>query len=242
MKKSFQVIYEDNHLLIVNKAPGILVQGDRTGDVTLLALMKDYVKETYNKPGEVFLGLVHRLDRPVSGLVVFARTSKALERMNEIFRKRLVQKTYWAVVRRKPPESVGKLVHWLVKDEQKNVVTTHEHEVPGSQRAELTYRVLGKINEHYLLEVTPLTGRPHQIRVQLASMGCPIRGDVKYGYDRAVPDKKIYLHARRLYFVHPVKKEPLLCRAALPPDPFWEEFLALDDEDTKDKNMNFTFE
>jgi len=242
MKQPFQVIYEDNHLLIVNKAPGILVQGDRTGDVTLLEVLKEYVKEKYNKPGEVFLGLVHRLDRPVSGLVVFARTSKALERMNEIFRKRLVQKTYWAVVRRKPPENAGKLVHWLVKNEQKNVVTAHEDEVPGSQRAELTYRVLGKINEHYLLEVSPLTGRPHQIRVQLASMGCPIRGDVKYGYDRAVPDKKIYLHARRLYFVHPVKKEPLLCRAALPPDPFWEEFLALDDEDIKDKNMNFTFE
>jgi len=242
MKQPFQVIYEDNHLLIVNKAPGILVQGDRTGDVTLLEVLKEYVKEKYNKPGEVFLGLVHRLDRPVSGLVVFARTSKALERMNEIFRKRLVQKTYWAVVRRKPPENAGKLVHWLVKNEQKNVVTAHEDEVPGSQRAELTYRVLGKINEHYLLEVSPLTGRPHQIRVQLASMGCPIRGDVKYGYDRAVPDKKIYLHARRLYFVHPIKKEPLLCRAALPPDPFWEEFLALDDEDIKDNNMNFTFE
>ncbi len=242
MKKPFQVIYEDNHLLIVNKDPGILVQGDRTGDVTLLDVLKEYVKDKYNKPGEVFLGLVHRLDRPVSGLVVFARTSKALERMNEIFRKRLVQKTYWAVVRRKPPENAGKLVHWLVKNEQKNVVTAHEYEVPGSQRAELTYRVLGKINEHYLLEVNPLTGRPHQIRVQLASMGCPIRGDVKYGYDRAVPDKKIYLHARRLYFVHPVKKEPLLCRAALPPDPFWEEFLALDDEATKDKNMDFTFE
>ncbi|MBC7570180.1 MAG: RluA family pseudouridine synthase [Spirosoma sp.] len=242
MKKPFQVIYEDNHLLVVNKDPGILVQGDRTGDVTLLDVLKEYVKDKYNKPGEVFLGLVHRLDRPVSGLVVFARTSKALERMNEIFRKRLVQKTYWAVVRRKPPENAGKLVHWLVKNEQKNVVTAHEYEVPGSQRAELTYRVLGKINEHYLLEVNPLTGRPHQIRVQLASMGCPIRGDVKYGYDRAVPDKKIYLHARRLYFVHPVKKEPLLCRAALPPDPFWEEFLALDDEATKDKNMDFTFE
>ncbi len=242
MKKPFQVIYEDNHLLVVNKDPGILVQGDRTGDVTLLDVLKEYVKEKYNKPGEVFLGLVHRLDRPVSGLVVFARTSKALERMNEIFRKRLVQKTYWAVVRRKPPENAGKLVHWLVKNEQKNVVTAHEHEVPGSQRAELTYRVLGKINEHYLLEVSPLTGRSHQIRVQLASMGCPIRGDIKYGYDRAVPDKKIFLHARRLYFVHPVKKEPLLCRAALPPDPFWEEFLALDDEAIKDKNMDFTFE
>jgi 23S rRNA pseudouridine1911/1915/1917 synthase len=238
----FQVIYEDNHLLIVNKAPGILVQGDRTGDVTLLTLLKEYVKEKYDKPGEVFLGLVHRLDRPVSGLVVFARTSKALERMNEIFRKRQVQKTYWAIVRRKPAKDADKLVNWLVKDEQKNQVTVYDYEVTNSQKAELSYRLMGKINEHYLLEVSPITGRPHQIRSQLAHMGCPIRGDVKYGYDRAVPDKKIYLHARRLYFTHPVKKEQLVCKAALPNDPFWEEFLALDDEKFKDKNMDFIFE
>ncbi|RIV27334.1 RluA family pseudouridine synthase [Fibrisoma montanum] len=241
-KKPYQVVYEDNHLLIVNKEPGILVQGDRTGDVTLLDVLKEYVKEKYNKPGDVFLGLVHRLDRPVSGLVVFARTSKALERMSEIFRKRQVQKTYWAVVRQKPPRDSDKLVHWLVKDEQKNQTTAHEYEVPGSQRAELTYRVLGRINEHYLLEVNPVTGRPHQIRAQLSAIGCPIRGDIKYGYDRAVPDKKIYLHARRLYFVHPVKKEPIICKAGVPNDPFWEEFLELDKEDYKDKNLNFIFE
>ena len=241
-KKPYQVVYEDNHLLIVNKEPGILVQGDRTGDVTLLDVLKEYVKEKYNKPGDVFLGLVHRLDRPVSGLVVFARTSKALERMSEIFRKRQVQKTYWAVVRQKPPKDSDKLVHWLIKDEQKNQTTAHEYEVPGSQRAELTYRVLGRINEHYLLEVNPVTGRPHQIRAQLSAIGCPIRGDIKYGYDRAVPDKKIYLHARRLYFVHPVKKEPIICKAGVPNDPFWEEFLELDKEDYKDKNLNFIFE
>ena len=241
-KKPYQVVYEDNHLLIVNKEPGILVQGDRTGDITLLDVLKDYVKEKYNKPGEVFLGLVHRLDRPVSGLVVFARTSKALERMNELFRKRQVQKTYWAVVRQKPLKNADKLVNWLVKDEQKNQVTVHDYEVPNSQKAELTYRVLGKINEHYLLEVNPITGRPHQIRSQLAHMGCPIRGDVKYGYDRDVADRKIYLHARRLYFVHPVKKEPLVFKAGLPNDPFWEEFLELDDENYKDKNLDFVFE
>lgn len=246
-KDSFQVVYEDNHLLIVNKVPGILVQGDRTGDVTLLDVLKNYVKEKYGKPGEVFLGLVHRLDRPVSGLVVFARTSKALERMNELFRKRQVQKTYWAVVRRKPPKEADKLVNWLVKDEQKNQVTVFDYEAPHSQKAELSYRLLGKINEHYLLEVNPITGRPHQIRSQLAHMGCPIRGDVKYGYDRAVPDKKIYLHARRLYFIHPVKPtgtpdRPVVCKAALPFDPFWEEFLVLDDEDYKDKNLDFVFE
>lgn len=247
MKKPYQVVYEDNHLLIVNKDPGILVQGDRTGDTTLLDVLKDYVKEKYNKPGEVFLGLVHRLDRPVSGLVVFARTSKALERMNEIFRKRTVQKTYWAVVRRKPAKDADRLVNWLVKDEQKNQVTVYDYEAPGAQKAELSYRLLGKINEHYLLEVNPITGRPHQIRAQLAHMGCPIRGDVKYGYDRAVPDKKIYLHARRLYFIHPIKQpdgleRPIICKASLPRDPFWEEFLELDDETYKDKNLDIIFE
>ncbi|GAB3541427.1 RluA family pseudouridine synthase [Spirosoma fluminis] len=246
-KKPFQVVYEDNHLLIVNKEPGILVQGDRTGDVTLLDVLKEYIKEKYNKPGEVFLGLVHRLDRPVSGLVVFARTSKALERMNEIFRKRQVQKTYWAVVRQKPPKDSDKLVNWLIKDEQKNQVTVYDYEVPNSQKAELSYRVMGRINEHYLLEVNPITGRPHQIRSQLAHMGCPIRGDVKYGYDRIVPDKKIYLHARRLYFIHPVKpagepERPIICKAGLPNDRFWEEFLELDDENYKDKNLDYIYE
>ena len=241
MKKKplYQVVYEDNHLLIVNKEPGVLVHSDKTGDVPLVDLLKEYVGKKYNKPGDVFLGTVHRLDRPVSGLVVFARTSKGLERMNEIFRKREVQKTYWAVVRQKPPEDSGKLVNYLVKDEAKNQVTAYDYPLEGAQRAELTYRILGKINEHYLLEVNPITGRPHQIRTQLAKMGCPIRGDVKYGYDRPVADKKIYLHARRLYFVHPVKKEPLVCKAGLPDDPFWEEFLSLDNEEYKDKNLDF---
>ncbi|CCG99001.1 pseudouridine synthase [Fibrella aestuarina BUZ 2] len=243
MKKRlpYSVVYEDNHLLIVNKEPGVLVQSDRTGDPSLTELLKEYVKEKYNKPGDVFLNPIHRLDRPVSGLVVFGRTSKATERMAEIFRKRQVQKTYWAVVRQHPAEKKGKLVHYLVKDEAKNQVTTYDYEVPGSQRAELSYRLLGKINEHYLLEVEPLTGRPHQIRAQLAAMGCPIRGDVKYGYDRPVPEKKIYLHARRLYFIHPVKKEPLILRAGLPDDGFWEEFLELDNEEFKDKNLDFIF-
>lgn len=241
-RKPYQVVYEDNHLLIINKEPGVLVQSDRTGDASLVDILKDYIKEKYNKPGEVFLNPVHRLDRPVSGLVVFARTSKALERMNEIFRKRHVQKTYWAVVRQKPPESKGRLVHWLVKDEAKNQVTVHSYEAPNAQKAELTYRVLGQINEHYLLEVNPITGRPHQIRAQLAAMGCPIRGDIKYGYDRPTPDKKIYLHARRLYFTHPVKKEPLICKAGVPNDPFWEEFLELDTEDYKDKNLDYIHE
>lgn len=241
-KRRFQVVYEDNHLLIVNKEPGILVQGDATGDKCLLDMLKEYIKEEYDKPGAVFLGTVHRLDRPVSGLVVFARTSKALERMNEIFRKRDVQKTYWAVVKNRPPEKKGRLVHWLVKDEKRNVTTAYDYEVQGSQRAELFYRVLGEVNKFNLIEVTPITGRPHQIRVQLASMNCPIRGDVKYGFPKANPDGNINLHARRLYFEHPVKKEPLICRAGLPNDPFWEEFLVLDDEQVKPENLGFLHE
>lgn len=241
-KKHYRIVYEDNHLLIVNKEPGILVQGDATGDVCLLDMLKEYIKEEYNKPGAVFLGPVHRLDRPVSGLVVFGRTSKALERMSEIFRKRDVQKTYWAVVRNRPAEKKGKLVHWLVKDEKRNVTTAYDYEVPNSQRAELTYRVLGDMNKHYLIEVSPITGRPHQIRVQLAAMGCPIRGDLKYGYPKANPDGNINLHARRLYFEHPVKKEPLICRAGLPNDAFWEEFLTLDDEVIKPENLGFLHE
>jgi 23S rRNA pseudouridine1911/1915/1917 synthase len=241
MKQPFYVLYEDNHLIIVNKAAGVLVQGDATGDKTLADYVKDYIKEKYNKPGDVFLGTVHRLDRPVSGIVVFARTSKALERMNEIFRRRDVQKTYWAVVGKKPEKKSGKLTHWLIKNEEKNTVKAFDTEVKGSQKAELTYRYLGEINHYHLLEVNPVTGRPHQIRVQLASMECPIRGDVKYGYPRANPDGSINLHARRLYFIHPVKKEPILIKAALPENPFWEEFLELETEEIKTENLDFLY-
>lgn len=239
MNKYFKIIYEDNHLVIVNKSSGVLVQGDKTGDTTLLDMIKDYVKVKYEKPGDVFLGTVHRIDRPVSGLVVFARTSKSLERMNEIFRRRDVQKTYWAVVKQRPAELKAKLTHWLIKDEARNITTAYDTEVPGSQKAELNYTVLGKLNDHYLLEVNPITGRPHQIRVQLSTIGSPIRGDVKYGFAKANADGSINLHARKLYFIHPIKKEPVICIAGLPDNAFWEQYLTLVDEKIKDKNLDF---
>lgn len=240
-KKPFHVIYEDNHLIIVNKLAGILVHEDKTGDTTLGDFVKTYIKEKYHKPGDVFLGTVHRLDRPVSGIVIFAKTSKALERMNELFRKRDIQKTYWAITKRKPEKKSGKLTHWLTKDQDKNVVTAHPVEVPGSQKAELNYRYLGSINRYHLIEVEPITGRPHQIRVQLAAMGCPIRGDLKYGYPEPNRDGSIHLHARRVYFIHPVKKEPIVCKASVPENAFWEEFLALDQEDIKLDNLDFLY-
>lgn len=224
LKSSFTVVYEDNHLLVVNKAAGVLVQGDATGDKPLVERCKDYIKEKFNKPGAVFLGVVHRLDRPVSGLVVLARTSKALERMNELFRERETKKTYWAVVNNKPSTESGTLMHWLLKDEKKNKTTAFTRETPGALRSELHYKIIANTNSLYLLEVTPITGRPHQIRVQLASMRCPIVGDVKYGYPEANSDGSINLHARRLEFVHPVKKEPIVLEAPLPENGFWNNF------------------
>lgn len=220
----FTVLYEDNHLIAVSKRAGILVQGDQTGDVPLLDLLKDYIKEKYDKPGEVFLGTVHRLDRPVSGLVLFARTSKALERMNELFRTRNVQKTYWAAVGKRPAAEQGTLTHWLLKNEGNNTVKAFAREKPGSQHAELDYTLINRQEDLYLLEVNPLTGRPHQIRVQLASMGCPIAGDVKYGYPKANDDGSILLHSRALSFVHPVKKELLRIEASLPDSGGWKRF------------------
>ena len=218
------VLYEDNHLLALNKPAGVLVQGDQTGDEPLVEHGKKYIKEKYNEPGEVFLGVVHRLDRPVSGVVVFARTSKALERMNELFRDRKTGKIYWAVVKNKPKEESGTLVHWLVKNEKNNKVTVFAKENIQGQRSELNYRTLKKKSGFYLLEVNPITGRPHQIRVQLASMGCEIVGDVKYGSQQPNVDKSICLHARQLTFAHPVKKETISIEAPLPESEVWNLF------------------
>lgn len=225
---AFTVLFEDNHLLVVNKTAGVLVQGDSTGDVPLVELCKKYIKEKYHKPGDVFLGVVHRLDRPVSGVVVLARTSKALERMNTLFREKETLKTYFAVVRKKPLQPEGTLIHWLQKDEKKNKTTVFKNETKGALRSELSYRLLGTAQGHWLLEVTPLTGRPHQIRSQLASMGCVIAGDLKYGDNEPNPDGSIYLHARRLTFVHPVKKEKVTFEAELPDMGMWKYFTKFD--------------
>jgi 23S rRNA pseudouridine1911/1915/1917 synthase len=219
-----EVVYEDNHIIIVNKQSGEIVQGDKTGDCPLSELVKDYLKVKYQKPGEVFLGVVHRLDRPVSGLVVFARTSKALARLNKMFAEGQVHKTYWAIVGKENLEmrKEESLTHWLVRNEQQNKSYAYDHEVPRSKKAMLRYRTISQ-GEHYsLLEVQLMTGRHHQIRCQLAAMGHPIKGDLKYGARRSNPDGSISLLARRIEFVHPVSKEPICIEAPLPDDPLWQ--------------------
>jgi len=218
------ILFEDNHLIAVNKRAGDIVQIDDTGDEPLDEEVKKYLAAKYNKPNGAFLGVVHRLDRPVSGVILFAKTSKALERINLMFKSREMKKTYWAVVRNRPQPTEGNLVHWLVKNSQKNVTKAHDKEVAGSQRAELNYKLIGELNGYYLIEVDPITGRPHQIRVQLSTLDCPIVGDNKYGYPRGSLLKSICLHARKLQFTHPVKKEPVSIFAPLPQDGFWERF------------------
>lgn len=237
MKGKLHVLFEDNHLLIVNKPGGLLVQGDSTGDETLLDVGKAYLKEKYNKPGNVFLGVVHRLDRPVSGIVIMARTSKALERLNKQFRERKIHKKYWAITKRKPVKEKDKLVHWLIKHKDKNIVTSYKRPIDQGQKAELYYRIVGQLNDHYLLEVNPITGRPHQIRVQLSNIGCPIRGDLKYGFHKPNSDANINLHAREIIFTHPVTKEKQKVTASLPENEFWEQFLVLERVKIKDKDI-----
>ncbi|WP_027449871.1 RluA family pseudouridine synthase [Xylanibacter brevis] len=218
------VVYEDNHIIIVNKQSGEIVQGDKTGDRPLSDIVKDYIKEKYQKPGEVFLGVVHRLDRPVSGLVVFARTSKALTRLNKMFAEGQVHKTYWALVQGCPEKDEDLLTHWLTRNEQQNKSYAYQREVPRSKKAQLKYRVLSRGDNYSLVEVQLMTGRHHQIRCQLSAIGCPIKGDLKYGAKRSNADGSISLQSHRVEFVHPVSKQTICLEAPLPPDPLWKKF------------------
>ena len=227
-----EVVFEDNHIIIVNKESGEIVQGDKTGDTPLSELVKQYIKEKYQKPGEVFLGVVHRLDRPVSGLVVFARTSKALTRLNKMFAEGAVHKTYWAIVEKRNEEMERRLdtempdssllTHWLTRNEQQNKSYAYDHEVPHSKKAQLRYRILNEGDHYTLVEVELMTGRHHQIRCQLSAMGNPIKGDLKYGAKRSNPDGSISLQSHKIEFTHPVSKESICIEAPLPSDPLWQ--------------------
>ena len=218
------VVYEDNHIIVVNKTSSEIVQGDKTGDIPLSETVKQYLKEKYQKPGNVFVGVTHRLDRPVSGLVVFAKTSKALSRLNEMFKNSEVKKTYWAIVKECPRELEGELVHYLVRNEKQNKSYAYDKEVPDSKKAILHYRLIARSQNYNLLEVDLKTGRHHQIRCQLAKMGCPIKGDLKYGSVRSNPDGSICLHARRISFIHPVSKEQIDLEAPVPLGSLWNGF------------------
>ena len=217
-----EIVYEDNHIIIVNKQSGEIVQGDKTGDTPLSETVKQYIKEKYQKPGEVFLGVVHRLDRPVSGLVVFARTSKALTRLNKMFAEGEVHKTYWAIVTGKPQVSEATLEHWLVRNEKQNKSYAYDTEKPHSKKAILKYREISHGDRYSLLEVQLLTGRHHQIRCQLAKAGMPIKGDLKYGAPRSNPDGSISLLSRRVEFIHPVSKQTIVVEAPVPADNLWQ--------------------
>lgn len=218
------IIYEDNHIIVVNKGASEIVQGDKTGDVPLSEKVKAYLKEKYQKPGNVFVGVTHRLDRPVSGLVVFAKTSKALSRLNEMFRVGDVHKVYWAIVKNEPKQPEAELQHWIVRNEKQNKSYAYDHEVKNGKKAVLKYRMIGRSDNYSLLEVELMTGRHHQIRCQLSKIGCPIKGDLKYGSPRSNPDGSICLHARRISFVHPVSKQLIELEAPLPADKLWRCF------------------
>lgn len=220
-----EVLYEDNHIIAVNKNCSEIVQGDKTGDRTLADMVKDYLKDKYQKPGDVFLGVTHRLDRPVSGVVLFAKTSKALTRLNEMFRNGDIHKTYWAIVKNRPQKDEDILTNWLVRNEKQNKSYAYDKEVANSKLAKLAYKVIARSTTYYLLEVNLMTGRHHQIRCQLAKMGCPIKGDLKYGADRSNSNGGISLHARRICFVHPVSKNEIILDAPLPSDKLWNAFI-----------------
>lgn len=227
MQQGLQILHEDNHLIAINKPAGWLVQGDSTGDATLGDYVKRYIKDRYNKPGDVFLGVIHRLDRPVSGVVIFARTTKALQRMNKLFADRQIEKTYWAVVSERPEPISGHLTDYIIKDKKRNVAKALDrpsNRNKDAKKADLDYELIGAIGDNYLIKVNPKTGRPHQIRVQLSKLGCPIRGDVKYGHPKANEDGSIHLHSRSLSFIHPVKKEPVYIEVDPPDEQIWRLF------------------
>ena len=224
-KSNLEVLYEDNHIVIVNKRAGDIVQGDKTGDKPLSDVVKEYIAEKYNKPGNVYLGTVHRLDRPTTGLVIFAKTSKVLPRLNKLFVSKDISKTYWALVKNKPEKESGTLINWLKKNPKNNKSTAYTKEIAESKKAVLHYKILKKLDNYYLLEVNLETGRHHQIRSQLSTIGCPIKGDLKYGFDRSNKDASISLHARTIQFIHPVSKIELTITAPLPKDPIWDACL-----------------
>jgi len=221
-----EILYEDNHLLIINKKPSQIIQGDKTGDKPLSDQLKDFIKERDHKPGNVFLGVVHRIDRPVSGVVIFAKTGKALTRLNNMLKKGEIHKTYWVVVKNKPYPEKGCLINFLRRDEQKNKAFAYDHPVANTQKAELTYELIGQSDQYFLLQVQLITGRHHQIRAQLAKIGCPVKGDLKYGFERSNPDGSIHLHARSVEFMHPVKHETIKVIADPPSEKLWNFFLA----------------
>ena len=224
-KNNLQVLFEDNHIIVVNKRAGDIVQGDKTGDTPLSDVVKAYIAEKYNKPGNVYLGVVHRLDRPTTGIIVFSKTSKALPRLNKLFADKEAKKTYWAVVKNAPPKTEDTLKHWLKKNPKNNKSYAHPKEVKDSKHAILHYKKIKTLDRYILLEVNLETGRHHQIRSQLSTIGCHIKGDLKYGFDRSNKDASIHLHARHLSFIHPVKKEPINITAPPPKDPIWDACL-----------------
>ncbi len=221
-KSNLQILHEDNHIIVINKRVGDIVQGDKTGDKPLSDVVKEYIKEKYSKPGDVFLGVVHRLDRPTSGVIIFAKTSKALERLNTTFKNRETQKTYWAVVKNCPPKEKDTLNHFLKRNSKNNTSKAHTKEVPESKLARLSYQIIKKLDHYFVLEIDLHTGRHHQIRAQLQAIGCPIKGDLKYGFDRSNPDGGIHLHAKKLVLKHPVSKEFFTFMASPPKDVLWD--------------------
>ncbi|MGB4284149.1 MAG: RNA pseudouridine synthase [Bacteroidales bacterium] len=234
---SQRILYEDKHLLVINKLPGEIVQGDKTGDKPLVEIAKDYIAQKYDKPGNVFLGVVHRLDRPVSGAIILARTSKALERLNAMLQERKIMKTYWAIVKNKPPKENDTLVNYVWRNKQKNKTIVFDHPIKKSSEASLTYRIVAQSVNYYLLEIGLHTGRHHQIRAQLAHIGCPIKGDLKYGFPRSNDSAFIHLHSLKLILIHPVKNIPLELIAPPPHDALWNYFFELFYPDLSHKNL-----